>query len=106
VNPPPDARAVVSEKQQVGFQAKFESDLPRRQQRIENSGVANAIGARIGFPARAPGSSTDCEILPLLGSSLAPITWVSVLSANWRSSLQRCNVRLGRSAIHNVHTST
>ena len=57
------ACAVVSEEQQIGFRAKFESDLPRRQQRIENSGAANALGARIGFRARAPGSSTDCENL-------------------------------------------
>ena len=49
------ACAVVSEEQQIGFRAKFESDLPRRQQRIENSGAANALGARIGFRARAPG---------------------------------------------------
>ena len=43
VNPPsPGMRAVVSEEQQVGFRAKFESDLPQRQQRIENSALRMA----------------------------------------------------------------
>ena len=66
----PAVRAVVSEEQQVGLRAKLERDLPGRQQRTENSGVANAFGARIGFPARAPGSSTDCGTIFVSGSLL------------------------------------
>jgi hypothetical protein len=48
-------------------------DLPRGQQRIETSGVANALGARMGFPVRPSGSSTDCGIIFVRDSLLTRV---------------------------------
>ena len=68
-------RAVVSEEQQVGFRAKLESDLPQRQQRIENSalrmpsvlGEASRVRARLHCGAERKsctiGASSSTDVI-------------------------------------------